>query len=59
MRTVAVPAALRMEAWLDVADDALTMDDAETLLRDLGNDILERDDAGRRFKVAETGWLEV
>jgi len=41
---------IQMEAWMNPGDH-LSMDEAETKIRALGHEILERDDAGRRFLV--------
>lgn len=41
------------EAWMGVANPALTMDEAVARLKALGNEILEVDAPGRRVKVMQ------
>jgi len=43
------------EAWMNIANPELSVDDAVTKLKSLGNDILEIDYEGRRIKVAQNG----
>lgn len=39
------------EAWMEIANPDLSVEDAVTKLREMGNEILEVDHEGRRVKV--------